>query len=179
MKLSKHFGTSIILLLLCIISTQSFAVDGYKSLKFGISQEKVLASNLCNFIPVNTGQIGVKGLSCFDFKFGGKTTEAVAFFINNKFLRFVIVPSIDVIEGLSQGLIKKYGAPSSMSTDKEFNAVDSSPNKEAFLAFDDNTIYLKIMSNQVNLQSALLIYTSPLYDILLSKNYQDSLKDDL
>lgn len=179
MKLNKSFRVLCILVLLSITSTQSFAVDGYKGLKFGITQEKVLASNLCNFSLMNTGQIGVTGYTCTNFKFGGKTNEAAAFFINNKFLRFVIAPSIDIIEGLSQGLVKKYGTPSSMSTDEEFNAVDNHPNKEAFLAFDNDTVYLKIMSDKVNIQTAILIYTSPLYDILLSKNQEDSLKDDL
>lgn len=179
MKSSKNFKTIFAIILLSMIGIQSFAIEGYKDLKFGISKEKVIASKICSFNTFNPGQIGVKGIACTDFKFGGKTTNAAAFFINDKFLRFVIEPSIDIIEGLSKGLVKKYGAPSSMSTDNEFNAVDNHPNKEAFLAFDNNTVYLKIMSDKVNIQTTILIYTSPLYDILLSKNQENSLKDDL
>ena len=173
------FNKILIAIVFSFIATQAFAIDGYKDLKFGITQKEVLASNLCSFESTNTGYDGVEGLGCSDFKFGNEITEAYALFINDQFLRFLIIPSVEVIEGLSSGLVKKYGAPSSSSTPKEFTAVDSSPNQEAFIAFDNNTIYLKIMSDETNLQSVILIYTSPRYDILLGQHQEKSLKNDL
>ena len=178
---SNKVGQCVLLLSLAygIVLTPALAIDGYKSLKFGAHKKEVMESKLCTLDEANSGQVGVKFLSCDDFKFGSKIVEAGAFFINNEFLRFGIMPSIDMAVGLSKGLSKKYGEPSSASTTKEFEDVDHFPNKEAFLAFDDNTIILKVMSDENNIQTALLIYTSLKYDRLLLKQQQNSMADDL
>ncbi len=158
---------------------QSYAVDGYKDLKFGITKKQVSDSNICSFAEVNSDQVGVEFLSCDDFKFGNRVVEAGAFFINNQFLRFVIVPNVDDAMGIMQGLMKKYGNPSSSSTPKELQAVDSLPNQSAFIAFDSNTVIVRLMSDENHNQSMLLIYTSPQYDILLQNKQQQSVSDDL
>ena len=161
------------------ISSTVFAVDGYKHLKFGMSIKSVIDSNICTLEEFDSGQRGVKYYGCDDFMFGGEVVEAGAFFINGKFLRFVIVPPIEVVTGLVKGLSKKYGRPSSSSTQEELEAVDTLPNREAFIAFDKNTIYLKLTSDKDFTQRAFLIYTSLSYDSLLVKNQQKSISDDL
>ncbi|SHN92767.1 hypothetical protein BHECKSOX_1369 [Bathymodiolus heckerae thiotrophic gill symbiont] len=128
---------------------------------------------------LESGQAEVEYYGCDDFMFGGKAVEAGAFFIDGKFLRFAIVPSVDVAISLMEGLSKKYGSPSSSSTQKEFQSVDALPNREAFLAFDKNTVYLKLMSDENYVQSTILLYTSPSYDVLLLKNQQKSISSDL
>jgi hypothetical protein len=179
MKFVKNTKTIFILLLGLIVSTNLFAVDGYKGLKFGITQKQVLAAKLCTFVPVNSGILGVDGLECNDFNLGGQIVKAYAFFINDKFLRLAIYPPIEVLTGLTNSLSTKYGEASSSSTKEEFEAVDNSPNKEAYLAFDKDTIILKIISNENNLQSALLLYNSPEYESSMDKKHEESLKNDL
>ncbi|MCP3943498.1 MAG: hypothetical protein GY710_18740 [Desulfobacteraceae bacterium] len=155
------------------------AVDGYKNLKFGMSIKQIIASNVCTLEKSESGQVGVEFYGCDDFMFGNEAVEAAVFFIDGKFLRFAIVPSVDVALSLVNGLAKKYGNPSSSSTQKEFEAIDTLPNREAFLAYDKNTIYLKLMSDENYIQSAILLYTSPDYDVLLLKNQQKSISNDL
>ncbi|MEJ1366293.1 MAG: hypothetical protein RPU42_14555 [Candidatus Sedimenticola sp. (ex Thyasira tokunagai)] len=155
------------------------AVDGYKGLKFGMTKEQVLESKLCTFEEQSTGQDGVVFYGCSDFIFGGEAVEAGAFFIGGKFLRFAIIPSLDVAVGLTQGLTDKYGPVSSASTKQEFNAVDTLPNRSAFLAFDKDTVYLKLSSDENYVQSALLLYTSPRFDALLFKGQKKAVSDDL
>ena len=87
--------------------------------------------------------------------------------------------STNVVVGLSKGLADKYGQPSSSSTPQEFQAIDTLPNREAFVAFDNNTVYLKLMSDENYIQSAILLYTSPSYDSLLLKNQKESVSNDL
>ena len=53
------FNKILIAIVFSFIATQAFAIDGYKDLKFGITQKEVLASNLCSFESTNTGYDGV------------------------------------------------------------------------------------------------------------------------
>ncbi|MBD5771003.1 hypothetical protein [Marinomonas colpomeniae] len=178
MNFRSYIISSLILGVLFISQTAT-AVDGYKDLKFGMSAKQIVASNVCTLQKYESGQIGVEYYGCDDFMFGGEAVEAGAFFIDDKFLRFAIAPSVDVALSLANGLSEKYGSPSSSSTQKEFQAVDALPNREAFLAYDKNTVYLKLMSDENYTQSAILLYTSPSYDILLLKKQDKSISNDL
>jgi len=162
MKQYVIFSLMVVTFLLSSISAS--AVDGYKDLKFGATKAVILKNSGYSFLKSSVDQPGVEMYSCVDFKFGNKIVEAAALFVNNKFLRFVIVVPIDQIQGIVANLQEKYGAASSSSPQASFQAVDTHPNTEAFLAFDNNTIYLKISSDSNLIQSALLIYTSPDYD---------------
>ncbi len=178
MKISKYIVLSAFI---CSMSVTQIvaAVDGYKNLKFGMTKDQIFASNICTLQKSESGQIGVEYYGCDDFMFGGEAVEAGAMFVDGKFLRFAIIPSVDVAVSLSTGLSNKYGSPSSRSTQKEFEAVDVFPNKKAFIAYDKNTIYLQLMSDESHILSAILLYTSPSYDVLLLKNQQRSIKGDL
>ena len=178
MKIKTFFLVSAFLSSI-FISPLVLAVDGYKNLKFGMTNQQILESNICTLQKYDSGQVGVEYYGCEDFRFGGKSIEAGAFFIEGKFLRFAVVPSTDVAVGLVKGLIDKYGQASSSSTPQEFQAIDTQPNREAFMAFDNNTVYLKLMSDENYIQSAILLYTSPSYDSLLLKNQKESVSNDL
>jgi hypothetical protein len=169
----------LLFLSLVIATSSAHAVEGYKELKFGISLNDVLESNICTLEENFSGQVGVQYYGCYDFPFSGTHVEAAAFFIDGKFLRFAIVPSIDIIQSLSAGLAKKYGPPSSMSTQAELQAVDKLPNRAAFIAFDSNTVYLRLMSDAYYSQTALLIYTDSRYDGSLMKKQKESMSSDL
>jgi len=171
--------TLIYIFILFSICSSLLAVDGYKELKFEMTKKQVQSTGLCSFEEYDSGIQGVEALVCFDFQFGGELVEAYAFFIHGYFLRLAIIPSLDVAISLGEGLKKKYGPPSASSDTREFEDVDRLPNREAFIAYDNNTVVLKIMSDENYYQSALLLYTSPKYDIRLSEFQQRSLGDDL
>lgn len=176
MKFGRILST--LALSVCAIPA-SYAVDGYKNLKFGDSERKVLESGICAFQKTPSGMPGVDYFSCTDMQFGGHKVEAGAFFIGGKFLRLVIEPNIDTVQGLMQSLSQKYGPVSSSSSQESFTAVDTRPNTEAFLAFDNDTVYLNIYSDENNLQGAVLIYTSPQYDVNLLKMQSGSVEGDI
>lgn len=168
----------IIFVVLSLGSTVS-AVDGYKDLKFGISAKELLERDLCMMRKFPSENSGVENYGCEDFRFGGKRVNAVAFFIDDKLLRFGIATPTDMAEVLATQLVEKYGSPSSISTTNEFDAVDTLPNRVAFIAFDDDTVIFKVSSDENNNQITYLIYTSPSFDGLVLKLQQDLLKDDL
>lgn len=174
----SHYLTFLLLIILSIPLSIS-AVDGYKNLKFGMTKNQILQCNVCSFTEANSGQVGVEYLSCPDFAFGDSFVTAGAFFINNEFLRFMIIPSVDMVSSLASGLINKYGPVSAQSTQYELEAVDKYPNKSAFLAFDNNTVILKVISDQNYIQNVLLLYTSLKYDVLLLKGQKRSIGNDL
>ena len=170
------------LLIVAFLLTSSFvfAVDGYKDLAFGTSKEQILKNSGYSMIKGSIEQSGVEFYSCNNFKFGNQVVEAGAFFIDEKFLRFVIVVPLDQLTGIIDGLGNKYGQASSASPKAALEAFDSrQPNTEAFIAFDTNTVYLKISVDESGIQSAILMYTSPEYDKSLLKLQQSEFGGDL
>ena len=174
----KCFKLFFIFALIIIYSNNVYAVDGYKQFKFGIKKEQVVKQNPCvlNEIPLEDG---VVMLGCLDFPFGGGLTDASFFFINDVFLRIAINLPKDKAFAVIEGLSKKYGRPSSESSRVSFRAVDTTPNTEAFFAFDNDTVILKIVTDAGMNQAALLIYTSKDYDKNLIKIHKKSLVGDL
>lgn len=157
----------------------AWAVDGYKDLLFGSAKSDILNKPGYTFVKSEIDQPGVEFYGCTDFKFGNQIVEAGACFVDGKFLRFIIVVPVDQVTGILDGLKNKYGSASSSSPKEAFEAVDAFPNSEAFLAFDNDTVYLKISSDARKQQSAILIYTSPEYDQHLVKMQRQGVENDL
>ncbi len=162
-----------------MLSNTALAVDGYKGLKFGMSTQEVLDQRLCSFESDGIDENGIEAFYCDDFNFGSEITDAAAYFINGKFLRFGILGSMDRAEGLMNGLTAKYGSPSSMSTQEEFQAVDSLPDRSAYIAFDQETVVLKVESDVNFNQSVLLIYTDTDFDKMLLDSQANAMSSDL
>lgn len=171
--------TTSIVLVGAALSCQALAVDGYKEVKFGTSTKEVMKSGLCSFSPADYGIKGVTSLACEDLPFGGDKVAASAFFIGDKFLRLGIETDVDKAIGLRDSLIKKYGPPSSMSPAKYFSAIDTTPNTQAFMAFDHDTVFIRLDTDEQMTQSATLIYTDPLYEKQLNAHEANALSDDL
>ena len=172
----------VFLLIACllILPTSSFAVDGYKNLKFGINKEAVKKSKLCKFdeVPSVDGEIG-EVLECEDFKFSGITTYAWAYFIDNKFLRLVFnLPEHQGIPVLD-ALTEKYGKASSFDSTADFESVRLHPNRSAFISFDKDTIRVKMGSTSENMIYYKIFYESPKYEQMLLKNQKMGVKDSL
>ena len=161
------------------LSCQALAVDGYKEVKFGASTKEVMKSGLCSFSPADYGIKGVTALACEDLSFGGEMVGASAFFIGDKFLRLGIDTDVAKAIGLRDSLIKKYGPPSSMSPAQYFSAIDTTPNTQAFMAFDHDTVFIRLDTDEQMNQSATLIYTDPRYEKQLNAHEANALSDDL
>ena len=180
----KRYAYKVSLLTLITFTTVCFAniclaVDGYKKLKFGSSVKQILKNKPCSLSKLKMGDKLVTAYTCQDFIFGGKNVEAIAYFINGKFLRFGILVDTESTPALVQGLTEKYGVPSSSSGTQSFQVVDQRPNTEAFVAYDADTIYLKIMTDANMNQSVLLLYTSPKFDQIRQLKEKKSLQSDL
>lgn len=174
----KNIATAIVLIS-SALSCQVQAVDGYKNVKFGASTKEVMSSGLCSFSPADYGIKGVTSLACEDLPFGGDKVAASAFFISDQFLRLGIETDVDKAIGLRDSLLKKYGQPSSMSPAQYFSALDTTPNTQAFIAFDSDTVLIRLDTDQQMNQSAMLIYTDPRYEKQLNAHQANALSDDL
>lgn len=165
------------LVALILLPGNLYAVDGYKNFKFGISQKQLIKESSWALTEIKMGD-GVTALGSEDFNFGGSKVTAFFYFIDDKFLRIAIEVPIDNAQAVAEGLNSKYEI-SSRSPQSTFEAVDNHPNMEAFLAFDGDTIYLNLASDEMSNNTAMLLYTSPEFDTLLLKNQKESLRDDL
>jgi hypothetical protein len=160
-----------------LLTGNLYAVDGYKNFKFGISKNQLMEKSSLTLTESNMGD-KVTALWSEGFSFGGSKVTAYFYFIDDRFLRIAIEVPIDNAIAVAEGLNSKYEISSS-SPQSSFEAVDSHPNMKAFLAFDSDTIYLNLASDEISNQSAMLLYTSPEFDALLLKNQKESLSNDL
>jgi hypothetical protein len=170
-------------LLIALMPISAKAVDGYKEFKFGMSVDSVRKLAKTRLIRVKTpdGLLGYRGQG-FSF---AREKVAISFIFTDtgepKLLRVGLEIPIDTALATCRSLSDKYGPPSSSSErpDLAWGADIEKPNTTVFVAFDNDTILVKIMSDEATRQSAVLIYTSPEYDRLLLQLQQDKLKDDL
>ncbi len=166
------------LLVVGLIAQSAYAVDGYKDFKFGMSVPDVKKAAKISLTRVEQGD-GVTLLQGRNFPFGGQNVEIGFFFIGSKLLRVAFEIPHDAGIVILDALKEKYGEPSSLSDEKTFKAVDTTPNTQAFIAFDDDTVVWKVVSDESSKQTALVIYTSPDYDKLLGQAQKKGVKDDL
>ncbi len=162
-----------------MVSSCAFGVDGYKDLKFGMSKKQVFSKNICSFHEGESGLSGLDFYYCEDLPFGGKSAYAEIYFINDNLQRVLVTADPNSTEGLVTALRKKYGDVSSMSTQRELEDVDRYPNKSAFIAFDNNTVYIYFTSNENHNLDVFLLYTTPEYDVDIMMLQAKTLSDDL
>lgn len=162
-------------LVLIILSLNSWAVDGYKSLKFGNTIKQLIDSKICTFKKVSVKN-QLTTYACDDFKFGEQNTIGMAAFINDKFKRLVI--NIDgPLEPLIESLNKKYGLPSSMSDEEAIKNYDQT-GKPVFIRYDKDTIIAQTQFDGGKIIT-MLIYTVPDYDAEARKAMLGSIDKDI
>lgn len=169
------------LLLSCLeaFSASSVAVEGYKDLAFGSSEADLLAKKICTMQKMETGVPRFAQYACSDFKFGGRTTVASAYFIDGEFLRLGIDVAWSEMVTVSDLIFKKYGQPSSQSTKEQMYAIDTTPNTTAYWAFEQDTVYM-MMQSDANMQKAgVVLYSSPLFEKKALEVQQSSLDSAL
>lgn len=127
-------------LILAFTATGAMAVDGYKEVKFGSSFEAMRSAGLCDF-QIASKQPEHKNIvmyNCLDFQFDGNHTMAAASFIGGKFGKLQIMVDSPV-NSVLEALYKKYGAPSSSSTEEEMqNAIITG--NPIYVRFDKDTV---------------------------------------
>jgi len=165
--------------LLLFLAGTAHAVGGYKGLKFGASKAEVMAVPWCEFIEQPSDGGGVDMLWCYDFKFGGEESLVIAYLINDKFFRLAVDVDTSMVSAVLDGLVEKYGAPSSSSTQPEFALLDSAPSRSAFMSFDDDTVQVRMRSDESMQQFMMLVYTSPLFDSLRTSLQKNRIEGDL
>lgn len=166
------------LMLFCLIPSTCWPVDGYKTLKFGMSKAAVKKSHICSFGKVATIIDGLDTCECSDLQFNGEAHKASAYFINGKFLRLTIYLPGDALESVLPALLDKYGRESAKSSKKDFGAL-AEPNREAFFSFDKNTVILRLVTDETDDLRLYLHYESPKYERLLLDKQTEAVKTDL
>ena len=166
-------------LLAAMIPLQSFAVDGYKSLKFGMTEKEVLSEKICSLAAGPAGIPGFSMLGCTDLSIGGNQTEGTAYFINGKLQRFGIELPWNEVTTITKELNKKYGASSFASPRENWIAIDNEPNASAVIAWDNRSIYILMETDAHMNKMAVLIYTDPSFDSQLGELRQAAIGDDL
>lgn len=163
-------------LLISAMAMPVMAVDGYKNLKFGMSQKEVKDSKICKFN--NVGNEG--SLACEDFSFSGKKTVAMVFFIDGKFVRLgIVLKNSDQFLSVANGLREKYGEPSSPATREQITNVYELPNQKLDIGYDNDTVVLRMNSDEFNSKKYLLMYTLNNYDELSMAEENENNKNDL
>lgn len=142
-----------------------YAVDGYKDIKFGTSLEDFKKHDICHSMSCIQKTInGVEALFLTDFYFYGSQVTVNAFFIDDKFLRFVIPISYEDRHHMLTALSNKYGVMSSQPSSDTIDNFSKLPNQEMGYGFDNDTVCLRYVTDEYYAKTMLLIYTSHLFD---------------
>src|ERR1035437_1304768 len=169
---------AIVLSTLLLLTRLASAVDGYKDFEFGISVGEVKKIVKIPLSRKDSGNDVVWYLSTVEgFPFGGKKVPISFGFVGGKLLRVALKIPTDKTGSIINSLTEKYGPSSSSSGLESMVTLDSTPNAEAYVAFDGDTVFVKITSDESMQQRALLIYTSPEYDRHVLQSQKKSVED--
>lgn len=171
--------TAISLCLLGLLTQPAFAVDGYKGLRFGSSEKELMSHGLCTMTPGDGLVAGTSMYYCSDFNMGGNVTTAYAYFIDGQFLRLAVSLDWNSIGAIGKGLVSKYGPATSGSTQEQIAAVERTPNSSAYVAYDNDTVYINMESDANLNKYALLIYSDPSFNARLDGKRNDAFQSDL
>lgn len=138
-----------------------------------------MAKNICTMQKVNTGMSRFTQYGCNDFKFGGRETTAYAYFIDGKFLRLAADVAWSEMTAVTDLIFKKYGPLSSKSTKEKMLALDSKPNVTAYFAFDQDTVYLLMQTDENMNKAGVVLYSDPSFEQKALEVQQAALADDL
>lgn len=165
-------------MMFAIISVSSYAVDGYKEFKFGMSVSKV--KQLC---PIHLEQIenkdGIRTLSGEGMRFAGEKTEVAFIFIDEKLVRIAFKVPENKVAAITKGIYQKYGEPSTPIDPEQFKAVATSPNTEAVAGFDNDTVTIRFISGSDNEKTVVVNYSDEYYDEKIISSQQAGLQGDL
>lgn len=175
----RFFKKAMFIIAAVLFANSAHSVDGYKNMKFGMSKQDIIRMKPCALFPGAGAPLGVENQQCIDFVFAGSRVTAAFFFVEEKLERVGFMLEKNQMMGLFESLTKKYGPPSSSSTQAQLNAVDTTPNSSGFVAFDNNTVYLRFMSDATLRQSGVLIYTSPDYEEKVKAFQAAAANDDI
>jgi hypothetical protein len=162
--------------LILLIPTSSYAVEGYKDIKFGISIEQLRKKKPCHLTDTDKISGAPNGLaySCMDYAFNGSKTSAIFLFIDKKLLRIAInagsTPQDAAI--LVNGLNSKYGKPN--FDPQLLKAFENNKALSWLATWDNSTVQLQLSHNGDEIM-IMLFYQDKSWDTAK----QAALKDDL
>ncbi|MGL4886562.1 MAG: hypothetical protein ACRC4V_09510 [Aeromonas veronii] len=166
------------LLVLLAAANTTYAVDGYKDLKFGMAKEQFVATKTCTLQDGDRND-AVSVLFCEDFRFGKSDIEAGFYFINERLEGLTLYIGVDNFLGIASSLKQKYGKVSSSSTKKEFEVFDHSGAGSVFVAFAQDTVRLMATSDEAGEQDATLSYLSDTYIKKMASAQASEVEKDL
>ena len=161
---------------LLAFSASAMAVDGYKNLKFGMSEKDALSTKTCSFRKSHPDDKGVDTYFCTDFKAGGKRTNALILFIDGKLARFGFNQSADDALAIMQAMKEKYGEPIDPPSTDQLRSLERVPNDSVDINFDNNTVTIRLTTDDNLNQSILILYSAADFDqkMVALKNAQIS-----
>jgi len=161
---------------LLAFSASSMAVDGYKNLKFGMSRQDVLATKTCSFRKSPSDDKGVDTYFCTNFKVGGKRTNALVLFIDGKLARFGFNQPANDALAIMQAMKDKYGDPIDPPSMDQLQALERVPNDSVDINFDNNTVTIRLTTDDDLNQNMLILYSAADFDqkMIALKNAQIS-----
>lgn len=164
------------ILIASLLTSNAFAVDGYKEFKFGMTKADVKKAFKCNWYKEPSPDMDI--LACDKYPFSKKNTGIGLFFIDEKLerLALVIPGPIGNETGIIQGLMEKY----KLSTPADLHKLQNpQPNDVIDAKWDNDTVIFRyIFDNLMNI-TMLLMYSSPDFDEKLIKSQKESSKSDL
>lgn len=152
--------------ILLVMSTTAMAaeesqapIEGYKSAKFGMTQQQLAKTKLCTFDARKPKSERFERL-CSDLKFSGETTDAIFVFVGGELDEINVLFNPDDLEGVFNGLKKKYGEPLQRHEILEdFKKMQFGPvGTEAYVQFPNKQVYLKFKKITQELISSAIVY---------------------
>lgn len=139
------------------LSTQAMTVDGFQTMKFGMTLDEVKKVKKCEWVKYKKAEASWE---CRSFKFLGESdAKMLATFSGNKLSRVQIIVPDGAVETLAKTLPEKYELSSKLSTSVEGDKTTMT------IKYDHDTVILDTImkGNNEYDYTVLLTYTSDEY----------------
>jgi hypothetical protein len=179
-SLMKTGSVMVILIVVCM-AQQTFAVDGYKDLKFGESYEEIDSKKKpCDWIKSGWNhEFGLLEATCKDLKFASHRIPAYFAFLDNQLHLVILTIPLSMAKVAVDSLTGKYGKPEFASPTEDFKKVDTTPNSKAIISWKSATIQFKIMRSKSNVVTAEIFYKSDQFLKLYRAKIGKNMKGDI
>jgi len=163
------------------VGSDSYAanIDGYKKIKFGITQQALKKQHPCSIIFDKPDAAGIITAYCTDFSFNGSETYATFHLIDGKLLRISILAGDSYTDFMSvgKGLVGKYGKADT-GAPQSVNAYEEGQVNEIKLTWDPGVLLAMHRSSGGN-QMVSVIYSDARYVDLYQAAKQKLMGKDL
>ena len=150
------------ILVLSLISTVAFAIDGYKEFKFGASEKEIRNLLKCNYIEtgktlysymfpdIDEPEKRIKQIDCKEYRFLEKEGSVTFEFIDDQLKRIMFKPNVSryFSEYLLESYRKKYGEETDSKIGGNYELFYFNEKLIEFQLYDvpDNSLYIRYIS---------------------------------